>query len=152
MARERGANVTTENLRFVIAAVLGVHGLGHGGALGALVWLRFRPADVTGGWLAAKSWLFPSLPAAAATNVASAFWIVAMIGFVAAALSFLDILIPGEAWRGLALASSIVSLGGMTLFFGTWPAFNTIAAIAVNVAVLATQLWLRWPAHEVFGR
>lgn len=142
----------TENLRFVIAAVLTVHGLGHGGALGALIWLRFRPDDPTGGWLAAKSWLFPSLPVAAATNVASAFWIAAMIGFVAAALSFLGVLIPAETWRGLALASSIVSLVGVTLFFGTWPAFNTVAAIAVNVGVLVTQLWLRWPAQAVFGR
>jgi hypothetical protein len=144
--------VSPENLRFIIAAVLGIHGLGHGGALGALIWLHFRPADATGGWLAAKSWLFPSLPAAASSNVASAFWIVAMFGFVAAALSFVGVLVPGEAWRGLALASSIVSLVGVALFFGTWPVFNTVAAIAVNVGVLTTQLWLRWPAREIFGR
>ena len=144
--------MSTENLRFVIALVLGIHGLGHGGALGALIWLHFRPADTTGGWLAARSWLLPSLPVSAATNVATAFWIVAMLGFVAAALSFVDILIPGAAWRGLALASSIVSLVGISLFFGTWPPFNTAAAIAVNVTVLVTQLWLRWPPQELFGR
>lgn len=144
--------MSTENLRFVIAAVLGVHGLGHGGALGALIWLRFRPADATGGWLAAKSWLLPSLPASAATNVASAFWIVAMCGFVAAALSFVDVIVPGEAWRGLALGSSIVSLVGMALFFGTWPVFNTVAALGVNIAVLVTQLIMRWPPQAMFGR
>ena len=144
--------MSTDTIRFLIAAVLGVHGLGHGGALGALIWLRFRPDDATGGWVAAKSWLLPSLPAATATNVASAFWIVAMIGFVATVLSVLGVLIPGEAWRGLGLGSSIVSLVGITLFFGTWPVFNTVAAIIVNIAVLVTQLWLRWPPQETFGR
>ena len=144
--------MSTENVRFVAALVLGIHGLGHGGALGALIWLHFRPTDATGGWVAAKSWLLPSLPATAATSVASAFWIVAMLGFVTATLSFLDVLIPGAAWRGLAVASSIVSLVGISLFFGTWPPFNTAAAIAVNVAVLVTQLWLRWPPQELFGR
>jgi hypothetical protein len=30
-----------------------------------------------------------------------------------------------------------VSLTGIGLFLGTWPTFNTVAAIAVNVGVLA---------------
>ena len=144
--------MTSDNLRFIIAATLTLHGLGHGGALGALLWLGLRPGDPAGGWLAARSWVLPGLPAATATVVASAFWILAMIGFVAAALSFAGVLLPAEPWRALALVSSVISLLGIALFFGTWPPFNTVAAIAVNVAVLATQLWLRWPPHAGFGR
>jgi len=128
-----------------------IHGFGHGGALGALAWIALRPGDPTGGWQAARSWLMPALPMATATSVASGFWLISMVGFVAAALSFWGIVLPGEAWRPLAIGSAIVSLVGITLFFGTWPPFNTLAALAVNVAVLVSLLWLRWPAEAALG-
>jgi len=128
-----------------------IHGSGHGGALGALAWIALRPGDPTGGWQAARSWLMPALPMATATSVASGFWLISMVGFVAAALSFWGIVLPGEAWRPLAIGSAIVSLVGITLFFGTWPPFNTLAALAVNVAVLVSLLWLRWPAEAALG-
>jgi len=103
--------------------------------------------DPTGGWHAARSWLLPALPAATATAIASGFWIIAMVGFVSAALSFWGTVLPGEAWRSLAIGAAVASLLGITLFFGTWPPFNTIAALAVNVAVLVSLLWLRWPTE-----
>lgn len=139
--------------RVLILGVLMVHGLGHGGALGALWWrsaVSSTAAD-QGGWLAARSWLFPSVAAPSATAVASAFWVLSMIGFVAAALSFSGLVLPGEAWRQLAVASAIVSLLGITLFFGTWPVFNTVAAIAVDATVLFTQVALRWPPQAMYG-
>jgi len=136
--------VPDQTIKIVVAAVLLLHGLGHGGALGALVWIRFRPGDA-GAWLAARSWLFPALPAGTATAMASTFWVLSLIGFVAAALSFWCILVPGDAWRQIAVVSAIVSTLGIVLFFGTWPTLNTIAALAVNSAVLVTQLCLRWP-------
>jgi hypothetical protein len=40
----------------------------------------------------------------------------------------------------------------MALFFGTWPVFNTVAALGVNIAVLVTQLIMRWPPQAMFGR
>ena len=36
----------------------------------------------------------------------------------------------------MALVSASISLLGLLLFFGNWPAFNTIAALAMNVVVL----------------
>ena len=42
-----------ETKTLVIAAALLLHGLGHGGALGALIWIKFRPGDDTGARLAA---------------------------------------------------------------------------------------------------
>ncbi len=130
-------------MRLVAAGVLLVHGLGHGGALGALVWIGLRPGDSTGPWLAARSWVAPALPSASATTVASAFWILSLLGFVVAAAAFW--LGLGEWWRALGVASALVSLVGIVLFFGTWPMFNTLAALGVNVAVLIALLWLRWP-------
>jgi len=145
--------MSTENLKFLITAVLSIHGLGHGGAIGALIWRKFdgtAPVDQSG-WLAARSWLFPSLDASAAMTIAMGFWIVAMIGFIATALSLWGVLAPGDAWRILAVVSAVVSSVGIVLFAGTWPAFNTVAAVSVDVAVLVTQLWLRWPERTVFA-
>lgn len=143
--------MSTENLRFVVGGLLLVHGLGHGGAVGALIWLRVFPGTPTGGWLAARSWLFPALQTPEATAVAMTFWVVAMCGFVAAALIFWGIVLPGEIWRPLAVGSAVVSLVGMIVFYGTWPVFNTVASFAVNAAALFTQLVARWPAREMFG-
>jgi len=141
------SKMSADTARGLVFGALVIHGLGHGGALGALIWMALRPSDPTGGWQAARSWLLPALPAATATPIAGAFWIVAMLGFVVAALSFWGIGLPGEAWRSLAIGSAIVSLVGITLFFGTWPPFNTLAALAVNIAALVSLLWLRWPAQ-----
>jgi hypothetical protein len=144
--------MTPDNARFVIAAVLIVHGLGHFGAIVALLWVRLTPDTATGGWLAAKSWVFPALQAPAATNIAIAFWAFAMLGFLIAALSFLGIAVPAQLWRPLTVGSSLVSLAGMLIFYGTWPAFNTFASLAVNLGVLVTQLVTRWPPQELLGR
>jgi hypothetical protein len=132
--------------RPVVAAVLLLHGLGHGGALGALIWIGLRAGD-TGAWLAARSWIAPSLPSATATTIAGAFWIVSLLGFVVAAGGFWFGL--GEWWRALAVGTAFVSLVGIALFFGTWPTFNTVAALGANVAVLIALLWLRWPPQTV---
>lgn len=145
--------MSTPDLRFVIAAVLSVHGLGHGGAIGALITrhLGFVEAADRSGWLAARSWLLPALPSTVCSAAATGFWLVSMIGFIAAALAFWGVLIPTEAWRALAVASAVVSTSGILLFLGTWPVFNTIAALSVNAAVFITQLWLRWPERPLVG-
>ena len=117
--------------------VLLLHGLGHGGAIAALAWIAARPGGPTGDWHVARSWLLPGLPPTTATAVACAFWAVALVGFAAAALAMAGVLVPANALRPLALGSAAVSLAGIALFAGTWPAFNTLAAIGVNLAVLA---------------
>ena len=144
--------MSDEAIRLIAAGVLLLHGLGHGGALGALAWIRLRPGSNTGDWHAARSWLVPSVSADTATTLAGAFWIVSLVGFVIAAMSFWGVVIPGGIWRPLAVASALVSIAGITCFFGTWPMFNTLAALAVNVAVLGAVLWLRWPSDALLGR
>jgi hypothetical protein len=144
--------MTDQTIKLLAAGVLLVHGLGHGGALAALVWIRLRPGTPTGDWLAARSWLVPSLPGDTATTIAGAFWIASLVGFVIAAMSFWGVVIPGSVWRPLAVASALVSIAGVVLFFGTWPTFYTLAALGVNVAVLVAVLWLHWPPQATFGR
>ena len=117
-----------------------------------LIWIGLRPGTETGGRSAACSWLFPSLAASAATTVASMFWVLALIGFVAAAMSFSGILLPGGVWRPVAVPSAIVSIVGIMLFLGTWPAFNTVAALGINGAALVAALWLHWPPEAMFGK
>lgn len=139
--------MSNQLIKALVFGVLLLHGLGHGGAVGALIWVSARPGTDTGGWLAARSWLVPSLSPPLAKTLAIIFWVVSLIGFVAAALSFLAILVPENIWRELAVGSAIISTLGILFFLGTWPAFNTLAALAVNGAVFVTQIWLRWPAQ-----
>jgi hypothetical protein len=137
-------------IKILIPLVLLLHGLGHGGAIGALIALD---RGLSGGkWLSARSWLFPNLNPQTAKVIALIFWGLSLIGFVAAALSFWGILVPGDIWRQIALISAFVSFTGIALFWGRWPLFNTLAAQAVNVAVIITQLWLHWPPIEMFGK
>lgn len=143
--------MSDQTIKLVAAGVLLLHGLGHGGALGALAWIRLRPGTPTGEWRAARSWLAPSLPRDTATAIASAFWVASLVGFVIAAMSFWGVVIPGSVWRPLAVASAIVSIAGIAFFFGTWPMFNTLAALGVDVAVLVALLWLQWPPQATFG-
>ncbi len=143
--------MSDQTIKLIAAGVLLLHGLGHGGALGALAWIRLRPGAPTGAWHAARSWLVPTLTADTATTLASAFWILSLVGFVIAAMSFWGVVVPGGVWRPLAVASAFVSIAGITCFFGTWPMFNTIAALGVNVAVLAAVLWLHWPSEAILA-
>lgn len=142
--------MSDQMLKLVIGGVLLVHGLGHGGALGALLWIRYRPGANSGDWAAARTWLMPSLPVETAATLASTFWIAALVGFVIAALSFWGLLLPVGVWQSVALGSAVVSLIGIVLFVGTWPVFNTMAALIVNVAVLVA-VWIHWPPQSVFG-
>lgn len=138
----------SDNLvQIIVFAVLFLHGIAHGGAIGALLWVRAKPDVDAGGWKAAKSWLFPFLSQNAANTVAIIFWLVSLLGFVATALGFLDFLIPDSIWSELAVGSVAVSTAGILIFLGTWPTFNTIAALAVNLSVFITQLWMKWPSQ-----
>jgi hypothetical protein len=132
--------VNPQVIQFILPLVLLLHGLGHGGAIGALAWMAARPGDPTGGWHAARTWLVPSLAPSTATALACTFWALALAGFVLAALALAGLVVPVDALRPLALGAALLSLAGIVLFLGTWPAFNTVAAIVVNLAVLVALL------------
>ncbi len=140
-----------QTTKLIIISVLFLHGIAHIGPIGTYLWIKLRPDDPTGGWIAARSWVLPSLTPALATALASLFWILAILGFVAAALSCWGVLVPGELWRQLALVSAVISTLGIVGFFGTWPMVNTLAALTVNITVMVTQVWLHWPPQAMFG-
>jgi hypothetical protein len=142
--------MSDDMLRLVTGGVLMVHGVAHVGAIGALLWLRSGRPTGAGSWTAARSWLIPSLATDTAAGIAITFWAVALVGFVFTALAFWGVLLPVDAWRTLGVISALVSAGGIVLFFGTWPIFNTLAALAVNIAVLVAVA-TNWPPSSVFG-
>ena len=83
---------------------------------------------------------------------ANILWSLATVGFLLSLLAFLGIILPAQWWRPLAVIFALVSLLGLVLFLGNWPAFNTVGAIGFNLAVLVALLWLHWPPVELFGR
>lgn len=134
-------------LRLILGGVLFLHGIAHGGAMGSLWWVATRPSADTGGWTAARLWIAPNIAGNAATAIAIGFWTAAMVAFVVAALGFWNVVVPPEWWRPAAVIGAAVSLGGIALFAGTWPPFNTMAAVAVNVGVLVAIFMLGWAAE-----
>ena len=128
--------MSTQILRILIAGALFVHGVGH----------------TLGFWMPARSWLFPNWGEPVLRVISSLFWILTAVSFLAALLGFLGVLIPSGLWRPLAVGTAFVSILGLVLFWGMWPAFNTIGALGMNIAVLITQLWLSWPPTSMFGK
>jgi hypothetical protein len=98
----------------------------------------------------------PSIAAA----VAIPLWLVAAVAFAMAALSFWGAAMPIAGWRQLAVGGAVASILGMAVFFGTWPGspdtfyslLNTAVALAMNLGILGSQLWLHWPPQVMFGR
>ncbi len=128
--------MSTQILRILIAGALFVHGVGH----------------TLGFWMPARSWLFPNLGELTLRIISSTFWILAAVGFLAALLGFLGVLVPSGLWRPLAVGTAFVSILGLVLFWNTWPALNTIGALGMNIVVLITQFWLHWPPTSMFGK
>ena len=129
-------NMSVQTLRFLIAGALFVHAVGH----------------TLGFWMPSSSWLFPKFSESTLKVVSSMFWILSTLGFLASFFGFIGFIIPIMWWRSLAVVFAIVSLLGLFLFWNTWPKFNLIGALSMNIAVLVTQLVLHWPAESLFGR
>lgn len=150
--------IAVQTIRVLIVGALLLHAVAHGIAFAALV------AQSLGGpstsRVPVRSWLLPSLHLKTAATVAIPFWLVAALGFAAASMSFWGILVRGEAWGQLALTSATVSIVGIGLFSGIWPGspkrersiLNTLVALAMDVAILFTQLIVHWPPEPMFGK
>jgi hypothetical protein len=150
--------MSPQTIKILITATLLLHGIAHGRAF-------FTLGVVAAGgrgdsWIPVRSWLFPSFTLKAAAGIASVFWFLSTVGFIAAAMSFWGFVLSGEYWRQLSIVSAIISTLGIALFSGTWPGapdkrlstLDTIIALAVNLAVFVALLWLQWPPYEMFGK
>ena len=116
-------------IRVLVAGALLVHGIGH----------------TLGFFVPTGSNLLPNTSEENARSISSVIWTLSAIGFIAAMLGFLGVLIPTAWWRGLAVATAVISMIGLVLFVHNWGALNRYGAWAMNITILVTQLWLRWP-------
>ena len=128
--------------RIIFALVLGAHGIGHLVFLVSILGL--------GDWGGpSQSWLLANLAGGAVQRVVGGLiWIVALGGFVAAAVG----LLAGQPWwRTLAVASAGVSLLGMALFWTNPPASSALSATVFDIAVLVALILVRWPSESLVG-
>jgi hypothetical protein len=126
-------------VRFVIAAVLFAHGIGH--VMGPLQ--LFRVAVINPAW-AGDSWLLTGVTGQTVSQaIGIVLWMTALVGFVAAAAVVMGWL-PATWWAPLSLVASAASLVAIALFPTAFPTFSTVGAVVVDVAVLVAVLWFRW--------
>jgi hypothetical protein len=77
----------------------------------------------------------------------------ALLGFLGAALAVVGWGVPHAWWRTLAVASAVISLVALLLF---WNALiflfpHKVGALAVNLATLVCLLALNWPTEADLG-
>jgi hypothetical protein len=148
--------MSPQTIKIIIAGTLLLHGLSHGTAFVAL--LKAAAGGDTSSKIPVRSWLFPALSLRTNAAIASVFWLLSTVGFVAASLSIFGTFLPGGTWRQLAVVSSIISTIGIALFSGIWPGapnrklstVDTIIALVINIAVLLLFLWMQWSSQTIF--
>jgi hypothetical protein len=135
-------------LRFIIAGLLFVHGVGH--IMGVMPALGLSSLKR---W-SSHSWLLTPLLGEAVSRIISIIlFLAALIGFLGAALGLMGWLLPHDSWRTLAVASAAISLVAIALFWNAFVAFfpNKVGAIAVDIATLVCLLVLNWPGEADIG-
>ena len=144
--------MSEQTIKILVTAVLFLHGVAHGRAFFALLYQSM--GSLPASWLPVRSWLLPFLSARTVAGVASIFWLLSTLGFLAAALSYYGVLLPPDVWSQVVVPTAIISTLGIILISGIWPGapnrklaiLDTIISLVVNLAILITQLWLHWPA------
>lgn len=121
-------------LRVILAIAVAAHGLGHilflVSLLGVANW-----GQATQSWLLGGGWL--------AKGLGAAIWLVAIFGFLAAAVGLFQM---SDWWQQLAIIAAIVSIVGLLLFWVNPPGSAAISAVAFDVLVLVALLVFHWPA------
>ncbi len=132
--------------QLILAGVLLIQAVSHGVATNALIkdardTERRPPVPV-------RTWLLPSLSLRVSAAIALVFWLLATVGFIAAAMSVSVPLLLTVAWQPLAIAASLVSTLGILLFSGIWPGapnrklakIDTVIALILNAVILVPAL------------
>ena len=123
----------------IVAVFLILHGLVH-----AVLAMMPNPdaPEVEFATFFSRSWLLSSLGLAesAGRPIAILLAAIATIGFIASGLSLLDILVPFEWWRTLAIASAVVSLGLLIIFWHRY----LILGIIIDVVILVAFSFFHW--------
>ena len=123
----------------IVAIFLILHGLVH-----AILALVPDPNTLGAGFATffSRSWLFSGLGLSPSTGrpIAILLAAIAAIGFVAAGLALLGFLVPFDWWRSLAIASAVVSLLLLVVFWNTY----LIVGILIDIAILVTLIFFNW--------
>jgi hypothetical protein len=150
--------MSPQTIKLIVTAILLLHGVAHGRAFSCLA--QTAAGGGSKAWIPVRSWLFPKASNKTAAAIAAVFWLLATLGFVAAALGFWGFILPGAYWRQIAVVSAIISTLGTILFSGIWPGapdmrlstIDTIISLVVNAVVLVALLFLQWPPMTMFGK
>ena len=123
----------------IVALFLILHGLVHG--ILAMVPDPNAP-EARFATFFSRSWLLAGLglPESAARVIAIILAAAATIGFIAAGLALLDILVPLDWWRALAITSAVVSLLLLVIFWNLY----LIIGVAIDVVILVTLIFTDW--------
>jgi hypothetical protein len=82
-----------------------------------------------------------------ASRLGAVLWLAAGIGLIATAAAVMGIVVPANLWPTLGLASALVGLMAVAVFFHPYYAI----AIVVNVAIVAAATVFRGTTKSVFG-
>lgn len=126
-------------MKTIAALFLLLHGLVHG--ILAMVPDPNTPEAAFATFFS-RSWLLAGLglPESAGRVIAIVLAAAATIGFIAAGLALLDILVPFDWWRALAIASAAVSLLLLVIFWNLY----LIVGVAIDVVILVTLIFTDW--------
>jgi hypothetical protein len=122
-------------IRIVIGILLVIHGFAHWNITTA--W-GSRPAEY--------SWLLSARGVSPATlhSLGNVLWLVALLAFIAAGVV---LLVGAPWWQLLAIASSLISLLTIGLFWQP----NMVIGAVVDVGIVLALLWVHWPTTELVG-
>ena len=139
--------MSPKTIRFIIAVFLFVHAIGHiQGIIATLGILKMERWN-------AHSWLLDGLLGEnGSRRLAAILFTVIVIGFLAAAFSFLNIGLPHEYWRTLAFIFAIPSMLSVILYWNALAMFfNKAGAIGVNSWILIGLLFFNFPSEAQIG-
>jgi hypothetical protein len=142
MKRTQEINMSNDTLRIILALVVGAHGIGH--------ILFLVPSLGIADWgQSTQSWLLTNALGDTLTRlIGAAIWLLGTLGFGVATFG---IFTQTEWWRSLTVASSIVSIVGLALFWANPAASSAFFAFAFDAAVLVALLVFHWPSTTVVG-
>jgi hypothetical protein len=136
-------------VRILVGLAVLVHGIGH-----VMGWFPiFGWSEKSGvGWKP-DSWLLTrSIGLPASKVLGFLIWTSAAVMAIMAGLAALGWLVPVAWFKDLAVWSSAVSLGGLFLFPNAFATtFNKLGAIAVDLILLVSLLWVEWPPVSGIG-
>jgi hypothetical protein len=120
-------------LRYLITIALFAHGIGH------LLFLT-NSWGVWKGGDEVRSWLFSGMLGAGQTveGIFGLLWLIPLVGFVAVSWGYLT---HQGWWAQLALASAIISLAMIVLWWGGLVVGSAFFALVFDLAVIAVVLW-----------